>query len=155
MLENIIYRKDLAARVQDEDDPPTLYLTDELNGYYIWLHTADDGLRILACLLHGRSKAIEIAVDLARKPIDDLAVLAFTNPALANGFAASQGDKFAAIASSDPRYFAVRVGLRGIVHIKADERGIAVDIAPLTEPDEPVASTWADYNELYGDDPAE
>lgn len=51
-------------------------------------------------------------------------------------------------ARSDEEYLFVDVEGIATICIKCDDEGIAVDIYPLHAAGDPVASTWASYNEL-------
>ena len=50
--------------------------------------------------------------------------------------------------NSNEEYLYIDLPGIGSVQIKREEEGIVVDIYPLRVADEPVASTWASFNEL-------
>lgn len=52
--------------------------------------------------------------------------------------------------NSDEEYLYIDLQGIGTIQIKKEEAGIVVDIYPLRTVDEPVASTWASFDELGG-----
>ena len=70
-MKNIIYSKTVitARNSEDGETPTQVFVTEENNGYFVWLDSYSTGPKLLG-YEWDRNNAIEKAVDFGRMPID-------------------------------------------------------------------------------------
>ena len=69
MLDKVLYHKAINAVGEPY---AAVSVTEETNGYAVWVSTEEEGSRLLGFDRYNKSAAIELGVDYARRPLCEL-----------------------------------------------------------------------------------